>query len=91
MTRTVRQLLTLAADLGLVLPQGCTVRRTRAGRWQRSAGAWSWWLEDSTGREVLAGFEPAGRLIEAHRRGERIVLYRDPRLVPPVTPTLILE
>jgi hypothetical protein len=29
------------------------VRRTRAGRWQRYAGAWSWWLQDD--RRVIVG------------------------------------
>lgn len=44
---------------GLDIPPGSTVRRTRAGHVQRSAGAWSWFIEGPDGRELGIGSQYA--------------------------------
>jgi hypothetical protein len=46
-------------------PPGLTLRRTYAGHVQRSQGAWSWWAEDGSGREVLAGYVSLTELARA--------------------------
>lgn len=42
---------------------GWTFHRTYAGRVQREAGAWSWWIQNERGDEVLASFWPVGDLL----------------------------
>ena len=34
----------LRKELNLKIPEGTRLRRTYAGHWQKSAGAWSWYL-----------------------------------------------
>jgi len=66
-----------------------TVQRTRAGRHQRAAGAWSWFVSkpgDMLGC-WLGSCEPAGKIIKAHREG-RVSLYQ-PRYAG--EPELVIE
>lgn len=70
MTRTTLAILQVCRDLGIEVPDGeCAIHRTRAGRWQRSAGAWSWWVEGPDGETVAASREPATAVLSAHRVG----------------------
>lgn len=46
------------------VPDGATFHRTYAGRVQREAGAWSWYIVAGS-REVLAGFVPVTELLRA--------------------------
>ncbi len=70
------QLVKIAQEFGLnVGPGPHTLNRTRAGHWQRSAGAWSWWLADADGREVVGSTSPATDVVRAYRE-KRVTLYR---------------
>ena len=40
---------------GFTIRDGAQLRRTYAGHWQRSAGAWSWYLVDADGRDLNLG------------------------------------
>lgn len=42
-------------EMGVEIPDGAQLRRTYAGRHQRSAGAWSWYLVDADGHELHIG------------------------------------
>lgn len=67
MSLTARLLARLRAE-GLAIPEGARVERTRAGRHQRSAGAWSWYLLDADGSELnIASQWPVGELVKAAR------------------------
>lgn len=62
------QLVQIAKEFGLeVGPGPHTLNRTRAGYWQRSAGAWSWWLADAEGREVIGSCSPATDVVRAYK------------------------
>ena len=41
--------------MGLVIPEQITICRTRAGRHQKSVGAWSWYLVDGEGGDLGIG------------------------------------
>lgn len=70
MTRTAKQLVQVAKDIGLDLDRfdpPFKIRRTRAGRHQKSAGYWSFYLEDSQYREVAGSIRSAAEIIKAHK------------------------
>lgn len=68
----VERLLTRLRRMGLDIPEGSAVRRTYAGKHQRAAGAWSWYLVDPTGRESRVGSQyPVGRLLGTHMAASR--------------------
>lgn len=46
------------------VPPDATFHRTYAGRVQREAGAWSWYIVAGS-REILAGFVPVKELLRA--------------------------
>ena len=50
--------------MGLQISERAEIRRTRAGRHQRAAGAWSWWIHDPEyiGR-TTGGYETVGQLL----------------------------
>ena len=52
--RNMNTLLAALPALGVDVPAGgFRVKRTRAGRWQRSQGAWSWWLKSLTNQHTI--------------------------------------
>jgi hypothetical protein len=53
---------------GIALP--VMLNRTHAGYYQRSAGAWSWYLTDAEGREIVGGYCAATDTVVAHRAGK---------------------
>ena len=50
-----QKLLTRLRNLGLTIPEGSTVARTRAGSSARDAGAWSWYLAEAGGAPATNG------------------------------------
>ena len=77
-TRTAARLLQMAADIGLVrqlplLP--VRVWRTRAGRHQRSAGAWSWILMSADGQELFGSADSARDILSAHGEGRVTAIH----------------
>lgn len=78
MTRTARKIARLIEALGIVerAPDDLEVRRTRAGRNMRSAGAWSWFLYSETMDVTHVGSHwPAAKIISLGPSG--IVASRD--------------
>ena len=70
MTKTAQELAAIARDLGLtgrgeVWP--LHVNRLRPGHWGRSAGAWSWSLDDDEGRTIMGSPDPAKMVIAASK------------------------
>lgn len=62
----------IAINLGLNLtpyPGPYQIHRTYAGRHQRSAGAWSWFLVDQNGMEVVGSCFTATEIVREHRKG----------------------
>lgn len=58
MTTSERMLVRLRELLeaeGLTLPEGTELRRSYAGRWQRSEGAWSWFAFHPGGVSLVPG------------------------------------
>lgn len=51
--------------LGVDIPHRWVFRRTYAGRSQRQAEAWSWWIETPDGREIIGSIYPVGVLLAA--------------------------
>lgn len=71
-TRTTVGLVRVANDLLITTPlhrPPFRVRRTYAGFWQLSAGAWKFFLEDADGRLVFGSAWNAKDVIQAHRKG----------------------
>jgi hypothetical protein len=69
MTPSARLLARLRAQ-GVQVPEGAQIRRTYAGRCQREAGAWSWFVLNPDGSETiggLGGYHPVGVLLRAPR------------------------
>jgi hypothetical protein len=73
MTPSERLLARLRDELGLDLPEDTVIRRTYAGYWQRSRGAWSWFATQADGTPFKSpdGFSysvgsqyPVGRLLQ---------------------------
>lgn len=66
MTPSEKMLARLTA-MGVPIPDGAVIRRTYAGRLQRRAGAWSWYVDPEPripGAGLgLGGFEPLGELL----------------------------
>lgn len=48
-----RLLIRLKDELGLNIPPGSIIRRTYAGHWLRSGGAFSWMVEGPDGRSII--------------------------------------
>lgn len=79
MTRTAREIAALAARLG-ILPEGAQIRieRTRAGYWQRSAGAWSWLaVDEKNGRELFGSDWPASEVVKAGKENRAAAYTND--------------
>jgi len=71
MTNTAKEILKVLHDLKAVvnLPTAIKIHRTRAGRGQRSAGAWSWYAVDSrSGMEVCGSQYTCKEIIQAHHK-----------------------
>jgi hypothetical protein len=51
------------------------IRRVRAGRHQRSAGAWSWYAVDHRGLEIIGSTWSVRELVAA---SDRVSLYQHP-------------
>jgi len=49
---------------GVEIPEGAEIRRTYAGYWQRSAGAFSWTVEHEDLRYMIGGYEPVCELLK---------------------------
>ncbi len=47
--KTSEKIIKFLREHGIECPDDVEIRRTRAGYWQRSAGAWSWYLWSDTG------------------------------------------
>ena len=65
-TRTASSLAQLCEGLGLWLDGfrlPFRVVRTRAGYWQKSGGAWSWFMVDADGAEIVASCSPAREVL----------------------------
>lgn len=86
MTRTTAGIVALARELGVPLPEGTyKLHRTYAGYWQRSEGAWSWWLGGPASdhsadiyRCRLGSQWPATEVLKAHKDpNRRVVLDGD--------------
>ena len=74
-TRNARVLVSIFRSIGFDLPPGrYSIRRTRAGRHQRSAGAWSWWLDSSDIGNPPGSAYPVSEVVSAAKDG-RVVLY----------------
>lgn len=59
---TAERIAARLAALDVDVPAGARLARTYAGYWQRSSGAWSWYLVDGrTGRELFIGSQHAAR------------------------------
>lgn len=56
-------------ELEIELPADLDFRRLRPGHWQRSAGAWSWFACDSSGREVMGSADSITGLVQADEIG----------------------
>lgn len=72
LSRLVRR---LREEHDLDLEDDLSMFRTRAGRHQRAAGAWAWFVLDSKNREVLASQYPISELVKA----PKLTVYRDYR------------
>lgn len=76
-TQTAQAMATVLSDLGLIdSGQKIRIVRVYAGRHQRSAGAWSWYAEDQTGREICGSQFTAREIITAHKTpGKCVTTY----------------
>jgi hypothetical protein len=56
-------------ELKLNLPEGTTIRRTKAGRHQKAAGAWSWyfWHPDHPHLINIGGYDTVKNLARAKK------------------------
>ena len=61
------KLVSVLRQAGFHVPDGASLRRTYAGRHQRSAGAWSWYLVDKDDRALPVG--SAYRVSDCLRHG----------------------
>lgn len=69
----------IASDLGLAFDGGpVEIHRVYAGRWQLADGAWSWFLTDAKGKEIVGSHASAATCIKAWRAGSDglVVLHR---------------
>ncbi len=79
MTTGAKRVVSMIEELGVDLSQykgPFAVRRTRAGHWQRSAGAWSWYLVDAEENEVVGSCESMTSILRDHSAG-RVATYRN--------------
>lgn len=72
----------IKAELGIKLPRGARCERTRYGRNQLAAGAWSWRIVDGSGRLTRFGspcqmkyVAMAGRIVAYSPRGSNDVEF----------------
>lgn len=63
MTSSTKRLVVLLQRLSLEVPPGLKIQRVRAGRHQRSAGAWSWVGVDDQNMECVASQWPVHALV----------------------------
>lgn len=69
-TKLAAKIAEIAKAAGIHVGEGPFVlHRTRAGYWQRSAGAWSWYLTDREGVEVAGSPHTTREIVEAAREG----------------------
>ena len=69
-TKLAERIAEIARAAGLHVGEGpWTLHRTRAGYWQRSAGAWSWWLANGQGVEVAGSCDTTREIVKAAREG----------------------
>ncbi len=66
---TINRLKVLLDRLGIPCPEVTEIRRTYAGRYQRSCGAWSWYAVNSGGREIVASCDPLTPML---RKGAKV-------------------
>jgi hypothetical protein len=72
--------------MGLDIPEGSRVERTHAGRWQKSAGAWSWYLLDAQGAELRIGSQsPIASLLRERLAATRSWGHHADTDIDPVT------
>jgi hypothetical protein len=55
--RMLKRLRELLEPEGITLPEGTVLRRSNAGHWQRSEGAWSWFAFHPGGAPLIPGGE----------------------------------
>ena len=55
--RMLKRLRELLEPEGITLPEGTVLRRSYAGHWQRSEGAWSWFAFHPKGAPLITGSE----------------------------------
>lgn len=79
-TKLAERIAEIARAVGLPVGEGPFVlHRTRAGHWQRSSGAWLWWLADGKGVEVAGSCDTAREIVKAAREGRVVALESCPR------------
>ncbi len=71
---TQRLLRRISAESDLTIPHGTVIRRTYAGKLQRSTGAWSWLAVDPSGRCVCGSHYPVKVLLHS----SALIVERDP-------------
>lgn len=72
MTKFTKELISIASKLNLLsetLVYPLNIRRLYPGHWQRSAGAWSWILEDSEYREIMGSCHTVKTIITEFKNG----------------------
>jgi hypothetical protein len=77
-SRLTSQIISIAKEFGLIYPwhePPFKIIRTYAGYWQRSSGAWLWWLSDNQGREVVGSCDRASEIPGAHKEHRLSVYY----------------
>lgn len=84
MTRSAKWVLATLRDHGYEVTGPLFIRRTYAGYWQQSAGAWSWTANDTRGASVAASQYSIKELIkspevEIGRELNGFVLVIDPK------------
>ena len=73
----------LRTECGIEVPVGSTLHRTHAGRVQRQAGAWSWFLLSPEGAEVCGSPHPVQALLKAPALVSYVPHYASPHTHAP--------
>lgn len=83
MTPAAKAIRKIALSLGVRRAgEIAAVRRTRAGRHQRAAGAWSWLAVDKEGAEVVGSQWSIAEVVLAHHCNQVVTYRADWDLVP---------
>lgn len=61
-SKALRRARELVEPLGIQVPEGSTFLRVYAGHWERSCGAWSWFVKGPDGRELFGSHHPLSLL-----------------------------